>query len=125
MADNFDAVDIIYTAVTIDGVATFKDKAPDDQSGEHIVVNSPSSAPSSYGTNDVSVNVNIFVPSAPNGMVDRARFKTLRTAVQSGIDSADTSSYYCEIDPEFSGFIEKAKKGFDCFTQRFLLTINK
>lgn len=125
MADNFDAVDIIYSALSDIVIDAYKDKSPEDLKDEHIVVNSPSAGPSSYGTNDVSVNVNIFVPSAPNGMVDRARFKTLRTAVNSGIFSADTSGYYCAIDPEFSGFIEKAKKGFDCFTTRYLITINK
>lgn len=124
MADNFDAVDIIYTAIAAAGTV-FKDKSPDNQAGEHIVVNSPSSAPSSYATNDVSVNVNVFVPSAPNGMINRSRFETIRAAVKSGIESASTTGYYCEIDPEFSGFVENAKKGFDCFTQRFLLTINK
>lgn len=125
MADNFDGVDIIFSAISAVGISCYKDKSPEDTKAEHIVVNSPSSAPSSYGTNDVSVNVNIFVPPAPNGMINRARLKALRATVQSGIDSADPSGYYCVIDPEFSGLIENAKKGFDCFTQRFLLTLNK
>lgn len=125
MADNFDAVDIIYSALDSIEISAWKDKSPEDTKVEHIVVNSPSAGPSSYGTNDVSVNVNIFVPPAPNGMINRARFKALMTAVSSGIESADTSGYYCAIDPEFSGLLEKAKKGFDCFTIRFLLTLNK
>lgn len=125
MADNFDGVDIIFAAVAAAGITSFKDRSPDNQQGEHIVVNSPSSAPSSYATNDVSVNVNIFVPSVNNGMINRARIQAIRAQVNTLIESADTSGYYCEIDPEFSGFVESKKKNIDCFTQRFLLTLNK
>ncbi|MDA3918748.1 MAG: hypothetical protein PF690_17500 [Deltaproteobacteria bacterium] len=125
MADNFDGVDIIYSAISSIEVTAFKDHAPDDQAGEHIVVNSPSSAPSSYGTNDVSVNVNVYVPTVANGMINRSRIKTLKDAVKTQIASAGTSGYYCYIDPEFSGFVETKKKNLSCFTQRFLITINK
>jgi len=125
MADNFDAVDIIFSALASVGVVAFKDKSPENQAGEHIVINSPSSGPSSYATNDTSVNLNIFVPVAPNAMVNRPRLEAIRSDVYTGIESANTSGYYCYIDKEFSALIENAKKGFDCFTIRFILTINK
>lgn len=125
MADNFDAVDIIYSAISSIGVTAYKDKAPEGITGEHIALTSPSSAPSSYGTNDVVVNVNIFVPVTANGMINRTRLKAIRTLVDAGVQSASTTGYYCDIDPEFSAFIDNAKKGFDCFTIRYLITINK
>lgn len=125
MADNFDAVEILYGVVSPYGVATFKDKAPEDQTGEHIVINSPSGGASSYATNDINVNVNIFLPVTANGMPNRTRFKTIRTAIRPLIEAANPSAYYCYVDPEFFALIENAKKGFDCYSMRFLLTINK
>jgi len=125
MADNFDAVDILYGVIYPFGVAVYKDKSPEDITTEHIVVNSSSSGPSSFGTNDVSVNVNIFVPVTYNGMPNRARFKTIRTGIRPLIEAANPSGYYCYVDNEFSAMIEDAKKGFDCFTIRYLLTLNK
>jgi len=125
MADNFDAVDIVFSALALVGVTAFKDKSPENQAGEHIVVNSPSCGPSSFATNDSAVNVNIFVPVTPNAMVNRPRLEAIRSAVYAGIESSDTSGYYCYIDNEFSALIENAKKGFDCFTIRYLITINK
>lgn len=124
MTDNFDAVDIVYNAISSYGVMVYKDKAPEGVSSEHIVVNSPTSGPSSYGTNDVNVNVNIFIPITAKGMPDRSRFKTIKNAIFSLITSANPSGYYCYIDPSFSAFIESSNKAFDCFTQRFLLTLN-
>jgi len=125
MADNFDAVDILYGVINPFGVTTYKDKSPEGITTEHIVVNSPSSGPSGYATNDISVNVNVFVPVTPNGMPNRARFKTIRTGIKPLIEAANPSGYYCYVDLEFTALIENAKKGFDCFTMRYLITLNK
>lgn len=125
MADNFEAVEIIYGVISSWGVTTYKDKSPEGIATEHIVVNSPSSGASGYGTNDVSVNINIFIPVTANGMINRSRLKTIRAALRPLIEAAAPAGYYCYVDPEFSALLENAKKGFDCFTMRYLLTLNK
>ena len=124
MADNFDAVEIIYDAIkNILSGKVFKDKAPRDQDGEHIVVNSPACNHSEV-VNIPQVNVNIFVPKGANGMVDRARIKTLRSSIYTQIDSASPSGYYCYIDRSFSALLENVRDGYDCFTIRLELTLN-
>lgn len=125
MADNFDAVEIVYGVISSWGVATYKDKSPENITTEHIVVNSPSGGASSFGTNDISVNVNIFIPVTANGMINRARLKAIRTGIRPLIEAASPSGYYCYIDPEFSALLENVKKGFDCFIMRYLLTLNR
>ena len=124
MADNFDAVEIIYDAIkdVLTG-RVFKDKAPRDQSGEYIVINSPSCNHREF-VNLPSVNINIFVLKGANGMVDRARIKTLRTAIYPLIKSASPAGYYCVIDRSFSALQEDVRDGYDCFTIRLELTLN-
>ena len=122
MNDNFDAVEIVYAAISSVGTV-YKDKAPRDTSGTYVVVNSPSCAQRRF-VNIPLVNVNIFVPKTSNGMVNRTSLKTIRTAVYSGVESADPEGYYCEIDRVFSALVEDVREGYDCFTIRFELTLN-
>ena len=126
MADNFDAVEIIYSLISGIGIDVYKDKAPRDVSGEYVVVNSPSCNPgnASQSVNIVQANVNIFIPSPAEGMVNRARLKELRTSIYSAIDGAEVEDYYCWIDRSFSATVEDAREGYDCFTIRYELTLN-
>ena len=124
MADNFDAVDIIYSVISTYGVAAYKDKSPESPTSEHIVINSPAAGKSGFGTNDVYVNVNIFVPVTPNGMPNRTRIKAIRSALRALIEAAAPAGYYCIVEFSFSQLIENVKPGFDCFTMRYLLTLN-
>jgi len=124
MADNFDATKIIYNIIKNVGVSVFKERPPRDQSGEHIIVRSNACNHGEY-VNIPQVNVNIFIPKTANGMVNRDRIETIRTAVYTAISSAeDPEGYYCYIDRSFSALIEDAKEGFDCFTIRLELTLN-
>ena len=126
MADNFDAVEIIYSLISGIGVDVYKDKAPRDVSGEYVVVNSPTCGPgnSNQTVNIAQANVNIFIPSPTDGMVNRDRLKALRTLVYSAVDGAEVEDYYCWIDRSFSAPVEDARKGYDCFTIRYELTLN-
>lgn len=129
MADNFDAVEIIYDIIKTCGPAVYKDKAPVDTLVEHVVINSPACGHGPV-VNIPHVNVNIFVPRPKEGLVNRTRIKTIRTAVYNLIKASDgPDDYYCAIDRQFSALIEagsneKLKEGFDCFTIRFELTLN-
>ena len=128
MADNFDAVDIIYDAIKSIGVPVFLDRSPRDQSGEHVVVSSNTCAYDEV-VNIPQVNVNIFVPRTSNGMINRTRVKALRTLVYNAVDAASPDNY-CVIDQVFSALIESSrmssvKEAFDCFTIRYELTLNK
>ena len=125
MADNFDAVDIAYDLVKDILTDVFKDKSPENQSGEHIVINAPSATPSGNFVSDVPVNINIFVPVTANKMINRTRIKTLRDSIYTEIDgSEDPEGFYCIKERAFSGPIEGAKEGFDCFSIRYFLTLN-
>ena len=124
MADNFDAVEIIYDIIKTCGVDCYKDKAPRDLEGEYVVIGS-SACNHGEIVNIPQVNVNIFVPRPSNGMVNRARIKTLRTAIYDLIKASEgPSGYYCYIDRSFSALIEDVRDGYDCFTIRLELTLN-
>jgi len=129
MADNFDAVDIMYDIVSPFGVTCYKDKAPDEsragQLGEHIVINSPSGNRSGFGTNDLTVNVNIHIPKVAGGYINRTRMKTVRTGVKSLIEAAGSiEGYYSYIERGFTALLENTKPGYDVFVMRYLLTLN-
>jgi hypothetical protein len=129
MADNFDAVEIIYDIIKDCGVDVFKDKTPTDTLGEHVVVASPACNHGRF-VNIPMVNVNIFVPRPKGGMVNRTRIKEIRTAIYNAIDaSSGPDGYYCAIDRAYSGLtessnLEKLKEGLDCFTIKYELTLN-
>lgn len=123
MADNFDAVEIIYSLISAVGTC-YKDKAPRDVSGTYVVINSPACTQRQF-INIPYANVNIFVPKAANGMVNRTTLKTIRSAVYSAVEGAgDIEGYYCDIDRVFSALVEDVREGYDCFTIRFELTLN-
>jgi len=135
MADNFDAVEIIYDNVSPYGIQCYKDLAPLEEvpgdEGEHITINSPSGNKSGFATNDINVDINIFVPKTPNGMVNRTRIKTIRTGIKSLIESSgDPDGYYCVIDRGLTGLVRAgsventSKAGYDCFVMRYILTLN-
>ena len=126
MADSFNAVDIIYEMVKNSGVSVFKDKAPQDQPGEHIVVNCTTASPSSYGTNDAQVNLNIFVPVTGEMVPNRSRIKAIKDTVETLINVAgDPSGYYYIKEDGFEGYIQSPRKEFDCFTMRKILILNR
>jgi len=126
MADGFNAVDIIYNVLAPSGVTRYKDKAPRDCGyTEYIVVNMTTSGPSSQVTNDASVNVNIYLKEMANGMYNRTRFVAIKDQVNALIMSASPAGYYFSVDEGFSGFIDGARKGYDCLSLRFVITLNK
>lgn len=125
MADGFDSEEILYNMISGCGVSVFKGPAPRDQSGDHVVVRAITSTSIPQTVNVVPTAVNIFVPKAPNGMINRSRIKALRTIIMNLIKNAsDPAGYYCKIDQSFSTILEDAKEGFDCFTIRYELTLN-
>ena len=125
MADNFDAEEIIYDMIKNVGVSVFKGRVPRDKEGEYINVRS-----NGCNYDDVvnipQVNVNIYVPRPAGGMVNRTRIKAIRTLVYNAISGADDpEGYYCIIDQSFSSLIDDVREGYDCFTIRYELTLNK
>ena len=127
MADNFDAVDIMQDILgtALSGAPVFKDRAPTDQAGYHVVIRSNANN-SLEVVNVAQVNVNIYVPRWKNGMVDRFNLKTIRTLVNTKVNNASSpAGYYCVIDRAFSTLLEDVKKDFDCFTIRYEITLNR
>ena len=124
MADNLDAVDIIYDIIKSCGVTVVKDRSSRDQDGEFIVIRSSGNT-NLASVNVAQVNVNIFIPRPSNGMVNRPRVETLRTTITNLIKNAsDPEGYYCVIDQVFSALLEDVRKDYDCFTIRYELTLN-
>lgn len=124
MADNFDAEEIIYDMIKNIGVSVIKGRMTRDQKGEYINVRSNGC---NHGeiVNIPRVNVNIYVPRTTDGLVNRARIKAIRTLVYNAISAADDpEGYYCIVDQSFSALLEDVRKGYDCFTIRYELTLN-
>lgn len=124
MADGFDSEEIIYEMIKTCGVPVFKGPSPRDQEGNHVVVRSVV-CNNIEVVNVAQVAVNIFVDKPDNGVIDRSSIKSLLTAIETLIKNAsDPAGYYCVIDKIFSKTLESAKRGFDCFTIRYELTLN-
>jgi len=123
MTDNFDGEDIIYNAIKNIGVTVIKGRPERDQAGEHVTVRS-NGCDFAEVVNIPQVNVNIYVPRPKGGMINRTRIKAIRTLVYSAIASASPDGY-CDIDQSFAAMLEDVREGFDCFTIRYELTINK
>ena len=124
MADGFDSEEIIYEMIKTCGVPVFKGPSPRDQEGNHVVVISIVCSNLEV-VNTAPVAVNIFVVKPDNGVIDRSSMKALRTTIETMVKNAPKpAGYYCVIDKAFSKMLESAKRGFDCFTIRYELTLN-
>lgn len=125
--DEFDAVDIVYKAVTavIADVMIYKDKSEAGVTNEHIVINHLQLNELDF-INKVPVNVNIFVPLNENGMTKRQRMKELKRKVRKSLNSINSNDGVCkEVIVLWSVPMPDLKEGFACTNIRLEILIEQ
>lgn len=127
--DEYDIVDFIYKAIDSvhTGVVIYKDKSDKDVDTEHIVINNLSLNELSDGfICKTPININVFVPLRPNGMVNRPRMKELRRAVRNSLDSINCNDgIFREIEVLYVAKMPDLKENFDCVNIRIEVLTDK
>lgn len=125
--DEFDAVDIVYDAVSaadID-IMIYKDKSEAGFTNEHIVINHLQLIELDF-INKVPVNINIFVPLNENGMNRRQRMKELKRKVRKSLDLINSNDGVCkEVTVLWSVPMPDLKEGFACTNIRLEILIDQ
>lgn len=125
--DEFNAVDIIYDAVSaadID-IMIYKDKSEAGFTNEHIVINHLQLIELNF-INKVPVNINIFVPLNENGMNRRQRMKELKRKVRKSLDLINSNDGVCkEVTVLWSVPMPDLKEGFACTNIRLEILIDQ
>ncbi|WP_270899348.1 hypothetical protein [Bacteroides xylanisolvens] len=125
--DEFDAVDIVYDAVSaadID-IMIYKDKSEAGFTNEHIVINHLQLNELDF-INKVPVNINIFVPLNENGMNRRQRMKELKRKVRKSLDLINSNDGVCkEVTVLWSVPMPDLKEGFACTNIRLEILIDQ
>jgi hypothetical protein bacD2_24100 len=125
--DEFDAVDIVYDAVSaadID-IMIYKDKSEAGFTNEHIVINHLQLNELDF-INKVPVNINIFVPLNENGMNRRQRMKELKRKVRKSLDLINSNDGVCkEVTVLWSVPMLDLKEGFACTNIRLEILIDQ
>ncbi len=121
MADEFDIIDIVYNAVASAnvGMTIYKDRSSTGEVNNHIVINhlnlNSDEDETVDFTNNLPVNVNVFVKLNDNGMVDRNTMKTAIRAIRTSIKNiSSVNGQYRHAHIAWEGRIENLKDGFDC-----------
>lgn len=125
--NEFDAVDIIYNAVSMSGtnVIIYKDKSEDGVDDEHIVINNLGLMEDDF-INKVPVNINIFIPLENNGMEKRSRMKKVKDMVRKSLDAINSNDGQCkEVTVLWSKSFPDLKTGFSCTNIRLEILIDK
>ena len=126
--DEFDAVDIVYDAVSaadID-IMIYKDKSEAGFTNEHIVINHLQLNELDFIINKVPVNINIFVPLNDNGMNRRQRMKELKRKVRKSLDSINSNDGVCkEVTVLWSVPMPDLKEKFACTNIRLEILIDQ
>lgn len=125
--DEFDAVDIVYDAVSAAGtdVVIYKDKSEAGVTSEHIVINHLQLNELDF-INKVPINVNIFVPLNENGMPQRQRMKELKRKVRKSLDSINSNDGVCkEVTVLWSVPMPDLKEKFACTNIRLEILIDQ
>ena len=125
--DEFDAVDIVYDAVSaadID-IMIYKDKSEAGFTNEHIVINHLQLNELDF-INKVPVNINIFVPLNENGMNRRQRMKELKRKVRKSLDLINSNDGVCkEVTILWSVPMPDLKEKFACTNIRLEILIDQ
>lgn len=129
MADQFDAVDIIYDIIkdcSLKG-KVYKDKAPTKTvTGkiDHVVVSPLTNVEDDY-INKIPVNVNGYFKKDSSGMIRRSVMKAFKKEIDKLIkEAAKPIGFYCIIERSLSNNFTDLDNGFDCVNIRFVLTLN-
>lgn len=124
MADNFDAIDIIYDFISSIEEPVFKIKPPTNQAGTHVVISTLDCNCLTF-LNKIPVNVKIFVETGDHGMVNKEALNTLKNSIQTLLQSGiPPTGIYFNMRQSFIATYVDAKTGFDCVNIRLLLIIN-
>lgn len=125
--DEYDVIDFVYDAVaaSIPNVLVVKDKSESGMRVEHVVINNITHVESDF-TGKTPVNINIFVPLNPNGMINRQRMKELRRTVRRSIDAINSNDGNCrQVEVLWAEKMPELKEGFDCVNIRINVLTDK
>lgn len=126
MADYFDTVDCVYNKVVLSGFPTYKDKALEKTVTEGIlefVVINISSGQYGQVSNQMMVNVNLFVPKTTSGMIDRSRIIAMKNIIDPLVQSAVLTNGYLSAKPLFDHLITDESGKYDYLNLRYDIII--
>lgn len=125
MADQFDIIDYVYDAVQAadTGFIIYKDRSITGEDNNHIVINhlnlNSNDDETIDFTNNLPVNVNVFVKLNANGTITRTAMKTAVRAIRASIKKISSiNGQYRHAHIAWEGRIESLKEGFDCMNIR-------
>lgn len=122
MADSFDIVDIIYTAVAaaVSGFMIDKDNSKTGQKGNHIVINTTGINSKDYVNKAPAVNVNVFITKSSNGMPNRQLMKATVRLIENAVreNLSPPTGMYLDTKIAWTIPLYEAKDGFDCMNIR-------
>jgi hypothetical protein len=118
MADSFDIVDIVYTAVAaaVSGFTIDKDNSKTGQEGNHIVINTTGTNSKDYVNKAPAVNINVFIPEYDNGKTNRQLMKTTVRLIENAVreNLSPPAGMYLDTKIAWTIPLYEAKDGFDC-----------
>ena len=117
MADEFDIVDYVFTAVekADTGLVLYKDNSIKGEENNHIVVNTTGLEMKAFVNKAPVVNVNIFVKRTARGMPNRSTMKAAKRKLVTALKDIETPvGMYWKSRIVWSESLGEAKEGFDC-----------
>ena len=121
MADVFDIVDIVYSAVESanTGLVLVKGKAATGEKSDHITVRAVGVETKDYVSVSPVVNVNVFIKPNSNGMEKRELKKTAVRKLEASLKNiVAPAGMYWNSKIEWIEELGEAKEGFDCVNIR-------
>ena len=129
MADSFDIVDIIYTAVAgaIPGFPVYKDRSTTGEKEHHIVINTTGINSTDYVNKAPAVNVNVFTKRQSSGMISRSLIKSVVRSIENAVKNnlSVPEGMYWSSKVEWIIPLDEMKEGFDCTNIRLRVITEK
>lgn len=121
MADSFDIVDIVFSAVEVaeTGLVLYKNKSAKGETNDHITVRTTGMEVKDYVNKAPVVNVNVFVRSFDNEMMREGKMKDVIRKLQASLNSISApAGMYWKSKIVWIEPMGEAKEGFDCMNIR-------
>jgi hypothetical protein len=121
MADGFDIIDLVYSAVmdANTGLTVWKDHSVRGEKNDHITINLTGVETKAYVNKAPAVNVNVYVRRNGNGMVNRGLLKSICRSVEASLNRmAAPNGMYWKSRIVWTASMGEAKEGFECVNIR-------
>lgn len=118
MADEFDIIDIIFSAVESakTGLPSYKGNSPDAEINNHFVVGTTGLESKDFVNKAPVVNVNIFIKKYDNGMSNLSLMKSVKRSIEKSLKEniVKPKGMYFKSRIVWAEDMGEYKAGFDC-----------